>query len=41
MEEEYVNITEERILELAREIDEVVCSVNEQVAQLQDEDLPF
>ena len=41
MEEEYVNITEERILELARGIDEFVCSVNEQVAQLQDEELPF
>ena len=41
IEGEYVVITRERIQELAREIDQFICSINEQVTRLDDEDLPF
>ena len=38
MEEEYVEITEEGIRELAREIDDFICSINEQVTKLNDDE---
>ena len=41
MEEEYVGITEGRIQELAKEIDDFICSINEQVTQLRDDEELF
>ena len=39
--EEYVDITRERVQELADEIDKFICSIAEQIKHLSDEDLPF
>ena len=41
MEEQYVDITEGRIQELAKEIDDFICSINEQVTQLRDDEELF
>ena len=38
---EYVEITRERVQELAEEIDKFICSIDEQIKQLDDEDLSF
>ena len=40
-EEEYLDITKERVRELAEEIDKFICSIADQIKQLGNDDLPF